>query len=525
MSGPNNQETIIDRLATILFFGSCFAVAIFTQFYHKYSVPGLYFDESWQGLFAHRIATEPGFWPTQAMNAYTSPIVHYGLAAVFHYFGVGLESMRAAIGWLNLTSLAIFTYIVRQYFNKRSALWFMIFWSMLPMNVHAHRYYNEMTYFFLFCFALTCLGAHQLAHCKNRYRPMFSFLITFATLAGIYSHILFIIVPISFSLLSLRYHWIREKPFRLTLAVIYIFTLPLLFRMYEDLKKTSILLLILALVSAIYFHLNRKFESLNYSRLFPKVSLTLLTITLPFFTGYILLFWNGFWPYAQVTGDVRSFFPPINIFYLAIPLYLRWRDRRISDESKFILYAALFTYFLSTVFIFKQSPRYLTIPTLLLSLWCSIEIARTQDLLRHIIVLIIFLSLNGWAFFHRYIFPFDEIGSTRLEYRIGPYTDSSRDYRPFQKVGHWLYEKGCLHTIRGVEDDRFLSNLRFMQVSLPPKKDAICPWKRNELIFSSVPQRTADYPKTDELIYTQADWGDLGIWKLKPEFVGKVPLE
>jgi hypothetical protein len=35
--------------------------------------PGIHFDEAWAANYAHKIASEPGFWPINAMSPYTHP--------------------------------------------------------------------------------------------------------------------------------------------------------------------------------------------------------------------------------------------------------------------------------------------------------------------------------------------------------------------------------------------------------------------------------------------------------------------
>jgi hypothetical protein len=48
--------------------------ALYQPYFQMSHVPGPHFDEAWQGLFINRILNEPGFFPTQAMNSYTTPV-------------------------------------------------------------------------------------------------------------------------------------------------------------------------------------------------------------------------------------------------------------------------------------------------------------------------------------------------------------------------------------------------------------------------------------------------------------------
>src|SRR5690349_2384890 len=127
------------------------ALAFYTQLTRLTSVPGLHFDEAWQGLFAYRIAGEHGFFPVAAMNSYTSPMVHYPIAAAFKAFGPSLSTMRGFYAAMNLATLGLLAALLRRFGERRAAAWLALLWALLPLSVHDHRFYVEMTGFFGFC--------------------------------------------------------------------------------------------------------------------------------------------------------------------------------------------------------------------------------------------------------------------------------------------------------------------------------------------------------------------------------------
>jgi hypothetical protein len=178
---------------------------------------------------------------------------------------------------------------------------------------------------------------------------------------------------------------------------------------------------------------------------------------------------------------------------------------------------------ISSLMILKQSPRYYTVPATLLLIAVSIGLSR----LNHTILALVITPIVIWnlyLFQENYISRFQQHGAKDAEYRFLIFKDSPRDMRPFQKVFSWLDEQGCLNTLDGVENDRFLFPLKFFKVQKNSHQDItkstapskVCPWKNSELAFRTIPTTQEGFPANLRLLAHHPTWGDLAIWYVEP---------
>lgn len=488
-----------------------FVIAGFTQFYALTAVPGFHFDEAWQGLYANRIATESGFWPLQAMNAYTSPVLHYLLAASFHFFGPTLQTMRMTLGLLNfLTFVGVFTLLVLRN-EKTAALWFGLFWALLPLSVHNHRFYIEMTSFHGFCTAIILWAIHlfgsSLPH--SRVRSISLLLGFFGIYLGCLSHVLFFNVFLTLLVMAIFF---LQKKFPLKFfGAMSILLIPIFLNMGFELHKKAPLLIAIILggmgTFALLFPGNAE-KTLKKIQKVKRHSLTVLTVAaIPFSVFFIFLLWDGIWPYAQVTGELPQSWLPLNMILLFMGAIRAIRDRKIQQRSleRIVLIGAVLSLAFSSFMILKQSARYYMPTTILVMMWLAIVLSNSVS--RHFQLLLgaIFVSWNLFAFQNYYIKPYQLHGGTNAEFKIGPFRDSSRDFRPFQKAFLWTQNQGCSHVIRWVQDDRFLRPIQFLQLTAPPD-DKPCPWSRDDLLFSYL---SPEITNSVKVVAHETDWGDL----------------
>lgn len=512
-----------------LLLAAALALASYTQLTHLTAIPGLHFDEAWQGLFAHRIAAEPGFFPSTAMNSYTSPVIHYLLAGAFKVFGPSLTSMRGAYAAMNLLTLASIAALLRRRREKRAAAWFALFWALLPMSVHTHRFYIEMTGFFGACLAMGLWGLALWSA-----RPKLSFILVCGSIAvGSYSHVLFVAVFAGVLFTAAR-HWPAEftaRRARLAAGATALLLIPLAIRMAAGLGKPlpAAMAGALGALAAWAFAAGWAWDKIPAFLGRGRIDSWLVLIAAPFLVAYVFLIWNGNWPYAQATGFLDWRWLPLNAtIFVTLALTPRllpsMRPAR-HDPSSVAWTAFIATFVASSALIFKQSPRYYMAPTILAMLWISLTLARVKKPALQAALAATFTLWNFWCFERAYIFRFAREGSTTIEFRAGPFHDNGRDFRPFQKAFAWTVEHNCQQELRWVEDDRFLLPIEFLRLTAPQPKGP-CPWGSGDLFFSHINEydRTIRTPRHEtntpaptlaphvKLLAHSPDWGDLAFW-------------
>lgn len=515
-----------------LLFLVALGLAAYTQFTQLTAVPGLHFDEAWQGVFAHRIASEAGFYPMSAMNSYTSPVVHYLLALAFKLFGPSLVVMRGTYAFFNFATLGLILVLFWRAKEKKAAFWFVLLWALLPLSVHDHRFYVEMTGLFGLCLAFVLWGL-ALWH----KRPILSFTLTLiAIIAGSYSHVLFVAVFIGALYIGARY-FSREfynPRARALVATTALALTPLALRMGWGLKKPLPFVLATAFVLlAAFAALSSRHRTLNkiWERL-PRVSIRsarwLALAAIPFLVGFLALMWNGNWPYAQATGHLEWRWLPLNAaLFVVLAFYKRKKD---GDFTSMLWHGFLVTFLVSSLLILKQSPRYYYVPLVLAMMWMALKLAHLRTPAFQWTLALTFTVWNLWCFQTAYITRFENYGSTTNEFRAALYHDNGRDFRPFQKAFSWLVSQNCQNDLRWFEDDRFLFPVEFLRLTAP-KPTAPCAWPYDSIFFSHIenydplfqgPRTARNTPPPAnaphvKLLAHFAEWGDLAFWIRKTE--------
>lgn len=498
-------------------------------------VPGLHFDEAWQGLYAHRIASEKGFWPLEAMNGYTSPISHYILAAFFKVFRPSLEVMRQSIGLMNLTTLLIFTLLLWKEGHRTAAAVFTWIWALLPLSVHNHRFYIEMTSFLGLCFAL---NAWALVRAAKKYvldrKTLALFLIPM--ILGLLSHIGYLSVLLAFaSFLVITQQGLQK--FLRPLSLLFIFAAGLLFKMSSQLQKISPAILGTVLLGLSLAFIFRPDKFLKQRPWVLQSALLKISVASCFVISffYIFFLWDGFWPYMQATGHLPKFWLPINSALLMSCLGWHISRKPGTDLLQKVLLFTFLQFLMMTVLIFKQSPRYYMLTTICLMIFVSLvaeEILRTKYFKSVFAAFAIFSLWNFFAFENFYLQQYHSQPGDDGVVRFLFFKDSGRDFRPFQKVYRWFARSGCLTELDSIEDDRFLRPFEFLnlapshallteavqfeEAALPraaenfsPHAPPVCPWTKGQMYFSHYPSNSGV-----ELIpvVQHKSWGDLTLF-------------
>lgn len=511
------------------------AAALYTQLAHMTSVPGLHFDEAWQGLFAHRIATEAGFFPTSAMNSYTSPVLHYVLAGVFKLFGPTLAAMRGTFAAMNLSTMALIGSLLWKLGERRGVAWFILLWALLPLNVHNHRFYVEVTGFHGLCLALVLWGVALW----SRSTVLSTVLITLGIVAGTYSHILFIAVFLAGLLVLARSFPsdFRSARAKWLVAVIALMLVPLPVRMGLGLKKLSPFVLAAGLCGVALWAAAMQNLWITWPRRALRISRFVPWLSLPFLIAFVALMWNGFWPYAQATGKLRLLWLPLNAAIFAGLVVLQyWRrasalfEPRIAPRSRMLLSpsltwgAFLATFLITSILILKQSPRYYTVPTILAVIWAAQRLGRVRRAWVHVALASSFVVWNLSMFEIAYVRQYQLHGSNTREFKLWIFHDNGRDFRPFQKLLDWGLKTNCLHPTPWVEDDRFKLPIDFLRLTAPAPADVKCPYDQGDLFYSHIPNYDPALdgnrnehntpPPVENVKFLEhfPDWGDLAVW-------------
>lgn len=499
-----------------VYVGLCVGLVLcaFTQFYKQLAVPGLHFDEAWQGLWANRIAFEPGFFPFSAMNSYTASVFHYVLAVPFKFFGTSLAVMRGAIGVINLVSCLLFVGLFFRFQKKIAAVWFVLLWALLPLSVHNHRFYIEMTSLFGLLYAMLCWG---VALWKQK-RALAKALIVSSVVLGVYAHVLFFGFFLGTLLACV---WFSAEDFKSKstknfLALLLLLCVPQFTIMAVGTKKILPAVLVFLLCSGAFIC---AYAENFWHGILGKVRFSVYLVTLaskPFLVFYVFFLLNGCWSYAQVTGTLFSPYFSANLVLLLVVFFLFMKKERFllrikkkNSFEEFLFFVFLSAYVFGSILAYKQNARYAMVPTIAGMAWLSVALGTYLQRWAQVLLLAFFVAWNAYAFQAHYIQPFETRGAADNEFKVLFFHDNARDFRPFQKAYDWAYQQGCGDALTWVEDDRFLLPVNFLKMSQKSRITAKCPWKKGELFFSHLPQKSTDF----ELVHTQKEWGDLAFFR------------
>jgi hypothetical protein len=454
------------------------------------------------------------------MNSYTGSVVHYWLAAVFAIFGASINAMRGAYAAMNLSALGLIVALLWRQKEKSAAVWFTLLWAVLPLSVHNHRFYIEVTGFFGFCFALVLWGLELWEK-----RPAIAFvLLFFSTIFATYSHILFVAVFAAGLFILPRHFPARFLQFRsrVLVAAIAVALVPLAIRMGWGLQKTLPYALAATLVATAVCALFRP----TWIGIVSRTTPVLAFLATPFLVSFLLLQWNGAWPYAQATGHLSPLWLiPVNIvLFLGLVIAEYRRKPRAKDTLAWDAFLA--TFFFSSLIILKQTPHYYIVPVMTAMIWAARRLSALSSLKTACAIAFVILGWNLFAFQRLYIAQYEKEGPTSAEFRVGLFHDNGRDFRPFQKVFAWLEERGCQFELKWVEDDRIGHPFHFLQHTAPQPKTS-CPWTSDQLFFShlenydpssSVPRTAENTPPPSwanhvKLLAHFREWGDLAIYE------------
>ena len=189
------------------------------------TVPGLHADEAFSGMRSWDILGGKVF--LSGLTSYTGPLFHYYVAGFLGPFGPTVWALRlgpTAAG----VAVVVFVFLwVRLLADERAGLFAAFGAATLPYLVIFSRWAVD-NYCFLCLFAAVGLYLYQLAERRKWAKFACAFLLG----AGVYSHFVFIALPVSLGLV----HWLRHGRLwghRLHVwGCVFLFCIPVMPRLY-----------------------------------------------------------------------------------------------------------------------------------------------------------------------------------------------------------------------------------------------------------------------------------------------------
>jgi hypothetical protein len=452
---------------------------------------GLHYDEAWAGLFSHRIAREPDFWPIAAMSPYTSAWSHYVSAAFFKLFGTHLWVDRLSgvfLVALGVTGVCLALKSLRQPLAAALLPWIIAFFSAAVIN---HRFTIEINTFHVFCFGLLFWGFSQKYTRQERQLPRLfaDGAIVSGALLGITSHILFL-APAFAGLIwaFLNETFLHDKRARWIAGVPIVLLMGFFLRIHLMIpeKDKSFALLFLGLLSL----MGVVFPRLTSSVIRWARGVAWKPIRFAFFIAasiaglFLLFFAEGSWAAAFFNGGqshpAAMLWPLLALGLCAIAggqeLFQQYQqDSRLKAGLAWFALSILLTAVIAT----KPAPRYFEIPLILLAIFfaylLSMTLTSTFFRKRLAIASILIWTIGGALQLElNYFKPTRAESVPEQSFRFLFFRDNSGDTLLKQALVRTLAQSGCRFENIATDDIRVLDALRFLSLGDWPTLDGSC---------------------------------------------------
>jgi hypothetical protein len=445
-------------------------IALALLHFHSLPVyPGLHFDEAWAMNYSWRIASEPGFWPLEAMSPYTAPWAHYWAALWLKAFSPSLFVFRASQAALSLGG------ILALHFSLPRASRFLLPWALLllPGLILNHRFAIELTGLHALCLGLLCLGL------SRRWWA----LALVAALVGSTGHILFygVALGLLFALLTTARGTERlllPGP-RLALvsffALISLFFLRVAFAIPEKGKGVALVLSSIAAAALLLMRAEgwAVWRSPWWGRVVPVAALVFLVNA--------LFFGQGYWTSSIYTGlDVWGLYPrfaPPNFILCFLALFATLALALLQAPAFARAWLLASTTVIGLMML-KPAPRYYELPLLGIAALFVVAVAPAleagwkeffgqgrQRILRIgaalTLLLCAYTSLEMSANLLQVKFM---LGARESAIRFLAFKDSSRDFLDKQALARFLGSSGCKLGDIETHDPRLLESLRALSL-------------------------------------------------------------
>ena len=419
--------------------------------------PGWHLDEAWAGLYAQRIALEPGFWPLQAMVPYTLAWAHYLTAIFFRVFGISVVVYRA-VGELEVfLGVALLSRALWNWGEKRAATLLPGVVAFFPALVMNHRFVIDMNTFHVLCAGIVALGMSF-----RRRKPATSYaLMGLGAFFGVTSHVVFFGPLLAAWFCLFVDGRLTSRMDRVFITGFLLSLFPFLGLVYatssDSFQATALMALVVALI-LVHLLPPQFWAKIIYAKkiIFFIPLLIGVPLLVPFTLfiegSWLALFSNG---YLEVPALRGLIFIPV----LLMGFYL-WQGgaRPVSRVWLSFLPAA---WILTTLMVVKPGPRYYEI----IFLTCAVALAagwarlKTPQLLLTGSLWIILGSLQlGFNYFK----PALQESQIDRTFHLGRFRDSSGDFLAKGPLVRALAAQGCRYENLEIVDERLNLVLKFL---------------------------------------------------------------
>ncbi len=421
------------------------------RFIYLGSIPGLHGDEALYGIKTymmmqgHHLAPSLFLEWTGGFNAYTGPLITYVRIPLFYFLGANIFSLRLPVVIFSLFSAYFIYRLLYETYNRRTGIIGVLLFLCMPWSVIYSRFADE-THTTLLFFALGGLYFWL--------KPSFHHKILAALFLGlgVFNHIVFLFVPLSFGL-----YFFVSNGFRLSVEKKFIAPL-LLFLVLLSLR-ISVVLMAGAFDSG--EGINFLFHRLHQGRetdLFNKIP-----ISVTYFADLL----DGDVFYKRTTGDLSFFVVPVNSILFALSLVFicfRYRYSTIyKPADRMFFWIFVIHYILIVIFIHQLSARYFLVSLTLSSILISIFLgtAKMPGGIR-IVVVFVLLFVNCFYIGYNYFYTFKKNGGSLLSYKAGDFVEDSLGFTDSVTLYNYLKKQGIVNL--RTADESLAWILRFLDI-------------------------------------------------------------
>ncbi len=454
-------------------------LVICMQFLYLDLIPGIHFDEAWAANFAHRIASESGFWPLHAQSPYTMPWTHYFAAGFMNFFGFSFFSFRFSQVMLAGIGISLLLLVLRSVGRRRLIHYVPFVLVAFPGVILNQRFAIELTGFHVFCAGLLLFGIrHARSSLWGRVAKVLALI---AVVLGVSAHVLFLALPLSLFF----YHLWHKKEFtraylpqeRFWIGGGALLLCPFFLHVLLELpeKGKAIALLTGMVIFAAWVLLRAPL----WNRL---ISWQKYWIWLPVIGGTVFLanavfFWEGHWVILRQIGIMQStfFFGTSLVALLFVSVLYGWEHLwKVSDFRVTTQYLLVLCFFLGLI-VLKQTPRYYHLSFFPLTI-VAITILMQMRAEWRFALMGFFLLHVGVSYSANYILPAVYGHQIDTDLRVLTFKDSSRDFLSKQHLVRYLGSMNCKFESVETPDGRLRESLKFLRHSDWPLAGAeICP--------------------------------------------------
>jgi hypothetical protein len=416
--------------------------------------PGIHFDEAWAANYAHKIASEPGFWPINAMSPYTHPWSHYVTALFFKALGTHLWVSRLAGIAMSGAGLVLIARSLVVLGEKRAGAYFACLAAVCVPSILNERFAIEINTFHVLCLGLLIYGS-----VTRRWS-----LIALSVIAGVSSHILFLAPALAAFLVWTSAH-ADSKRDRVFIAMISVILFPFFGSIYLGIpEKGKALALLLIDVGVLIFVL-RPFSIYPIERrirwiLLPVVGVFLLILSAMMEGDPSIAF-----TYGQITAPWVSIiciaFTAFGSFFL---FNYAWRQIHSGQWPRHFAQWSFYTVFLVAMMSTKPAPRYFEMVFVIALIGAALTLSRmaSEKLANAFVCVFVLLSVLQWG--ENYILPALGHEGVDQSYRYLIFHDNSSDSLSKQNLVAELGSEGCAFEQVTTSDPRLGEALSFLAI-------------------------------------------------------------